>query len=161
MSVKAFFYLTLFFLIGTTVFAQSKKSTQEIGKASFYAKKFHNRKTASGAPYKKDAYTCAHKTYPFGTMLLVKNPENNKEVVVEVTDRGPFKKGRIIDLSYIAAHDIDIIHHGIALVEISEYIEPAFKEIIADEITFEVINTLPVPDNPIYLHLNNIQLTYR
>jgi len=147
------------------LYAQDEKAVQETGKASFYAKKFHNKKTASGTRYNKNAYTCAHKTYPFGTMLLVKNPENNKEVIVEVTDRGPFKRGRIIDLSYIAASDIDIIRNGVANVEVSIYTEPDFEDIIIDTLSIEsleVMNTLPIPENPIDLHRNNsIQLTYR
>lgn len=68
-------------------------------KASYYANKFHGRKTASGALYHKDSLTCAHKTLPFGTILKVRNPRNDKEVYVKVTDRGPFIKGRTIDLS--------------------------------------------------------------
>lgn len=90
---------------------------QQKVKASFYAHKFHGRKTASGQPYHKDSLTCAHKTLPFGTMLKVRNPKNNKEVVVKVTDRGPFIKGRTLDLSYAAAKALNMIHHGVITVE--------------------------------------------
>ena len=64
---------------------------------------------------------CAHKSLPFGTLLLVKNPANGKEVVVEVIDRGPHVKGRIIDLSYEAARRLGIIAAGVAMVEVSVY----------------------------------------
>ena len=99
------------------------KGEVKTGKASYYAKKFHKRKTASGALFDQHAFTCAHRTYPFGTKLVVRNPLNDKEVVVEVNDRGPFKKGRIIDLSLAAAKELDIVHHGVATVEVSEYFE--------------------------------------
>ncbi len=123
MRIKTIISLSLFLLFSIAIHAQDKDSTKT-GKASFYGKKFHNRKTASGIRYHKDLYTCAHRTYPFGTKLLVRNPLNDKTVVVEVNDRGPFKKGRLIDLSYIAAKELDIVNHGVATVEISEYTEP-------------------------------------
>lgn len=126
------FFLLLSFTILTQ--AQDKDDGVEVGKASFYGKKLHKRKTASGVLYDKDAYTCAHPTYPFGTKLLVRNPLNDEEVVVEVNDRGPHTKNRIIDLSYIAAQDLGIIRHGIAHVEVSEYIEPDTLSIVSDSI---------------------------
>ena len=64
---------------------------------------------------------CAHKSHPFGTLLLVKNPANGKEVVVKVIDRGPHVRGRIIDLSYEAARRLGIITAGVAVVEVSVY----------------------------------------
>jgi rare lipoprotein A len=66
------------------------------GKATFYSRKATGARTANGERLHHDSLTCAHRTYPFGTMLRVKNPANGKEVVVRVTDRGPFIKGRII-----------------------------------------------------------------
>lgn len=86
------------------------------GKASFYAKHFNGRRTASGEPLHKDSLTCAHRTYPFGTLLKVYNPANRRSVVVRVTDRGPFVRGRIIDLSWRAAKELDIISQGVAMV---------------------------------------------
>lgn len=88
--------------------------------ASYYADKFHGRKTASGSIYHRDSLTCAHKTLPFGTVLKVTNPHNNKEVIVKVTDRGPFIKGRSIDLSYAAARYIGILSRGISKVQIQQ-----------------------------------------
>ena len=87
------------------------------GKASFYGKMFHGRKTASGKVYDMYKYTCAHKTLPFGTMLKVTNKTNGKTVTVEVTDRGPYVKGRIIDLSVAAAMDLDMMKAGVVAVE--------------------------------------------
>jgi rare lipoprotein A len=67
--------------------------------ASYYATKFNGRKTASGAKYYNNKYTAAHKKFPFGTMLRITNERNKKKVIVTVNDRGPFVKGREIDLS--------------------------------------------------------------
>jgi rare lipoprotein A len=88
----------------------------EQGKASFYARKFAGRKTASGERLHNDSLTCAHRTYPFGTLLKVTNPANNRSVIVRVTDRGPFVRSRVIDLSWRAAKELDIISKGIAMV---------------------------------------------
>lgn len=95
----------------TTLQAQT-----ESGKASFYSMKSSGRKTASGERLHHDSLTCAHRTYPFGTMLKVYNPANGRSVVVRVTDRGPFARGRIIDLSWRAAKELDIISQGVAMV---------------------------------------------
>ena len=91
----------------------------ETGVASWYGRKFHGRKTACGERYDMYARTAAHKTLPLQTMLLVKNLENGREIVVRVNDRGPFVKGRIIDLSLTAARELDIVRHGTARVRIS------------------------------------------
>lgn len=74
--------------------------------ASYYHDKFNGRKTASGARFNNDDLTAAHKKFPFGTMLKVTNETNNKSVVVKITDRGPFVKGREIDLSKRAFMEI-------------------------------------------------------
>lgn len=94
---------------------------QSVGNASYYANRFHGRLTASGKTYNKDSMTCAHLTYPFGTLLKVKNIRNGKEVIVEVTDRGPYTKKFMIDLSYAAAKKLDIIRYGYSPVEVSVY----------------------------------------
>lgn len=90
------------------------------GKASFYAKHFNGRKTASGERLHPDSLTCAHRSYPFGTLLRVYNPVNGRSVNVRVTDRGPYVRGRIIDLSWRAAKELDIIGQGIATVFVSK-----------------------------------------
>lgn len=120
--MRASIILGIFFFFSmTTIFSQNKKKV-ESGKATYYAKKFHNRKTTSGIKYHQDSLVCAHRKYPFGTKLLVKNLQNLKEVIVEVIDRGPHKKGRIVDLSYAAAKELDMIRAGVISVELSEYI---------------------------------------
>jgi len=86
------------------------------GTASWYGGKFHGRKTASGERYNQDAMTAAHKTLPFGTRLIVKNSRNGREVSVKINDRGPFIKGRIIDLSRTAARKLGI--NGIGPVKL-------------------------------------------
>jgi len=78
------------------------------GIASWYGGKFHGRKTASGSTYDMNKLTCAHKTLPFGTKLLVFNPQNGRQVQVVVTDRGPYVGQRVIDLSKAAADKLCI-----------------------------------------------------
>lgn len=75
--------------------------------ASWYGGKFHGRTTASGEKYNMNALTAAHKTLPFGTKVKVTNKKNGKAVVVMINDRGPFVKGRVIDLSKAAHEKID------------------------------------------------------
>lgn len=89
---------------------------QQRGKATFYSKRATGARTASGELLHHDSLTCAHRTYPFGSKLRVINPANGKEVVVRVTDRGPFARGRIIDLSWGAANMLDILSKGVATV---------------------------------------------
>ena len=88
------------------------------GVASWYGKDFHGNRTSNGEIYDMYSMTAAHKTLPMDTMLLVKNLNNNKKTVVRVNDRGPFVKGRIIDLSYTAAKQLDLVGHGVAQVAI-------------------------------------------
>ena len=78
------------------------------GLASFYGKEFHGRKTANGEIFDMEAMTAAHRTLPFGTMVLVTNLKNGQSVTVRINDRGPFVEGRIIDLSQGAAGKIGI-----------------------------------------------------
>lgn len=91
----------------------------QTGIASWYGDYFHGRPTSNGETYDMHAMTAAHKTLPMNTVLLVQNLENNKEIIVRVNDRGPFVKGRIIDLSYSAAKRLDIVGKGTARVKIS------------------------------------------
>lgn len=89
------------------------------GKASWYGKKFHGRKTANGEIYNMYAMTAAHKTLPLGTCVRVKNLQNNKEIDVRINDRGPFVRGRIIDLSFTGAKKLGIVGPGTALVQVT------------------------------------------
>jgi rare lipoprotein A len=92
-------------------------SLTEKGMASWYGKKFHGRRTASGEVYNMYAMTAAHKTMPLPSYARVRNPANGREIVVRVNDRGPFVAGRIIDLSYTAALKLGVLN-GLAKVEV-------------------------------------------
>jgi rare lipoprotein A len=90
----------------------------QVGTASWYGPGFHGKKTSSGEVFDMHGFTAAHRTMPFGTTLKVKNRENGRWTQVKVNDRGPFVRGRILDLSYGAAKELDMIGTGTALVEI-------------------------------------------
>jgi rare lipoprotein A len=94
-------------------------SDAAIGVASWYGADFHGRPTSNGEIYDKEKLSCAHRTYPFGTYLLVRNLDNGSSVVVRVNDRGPFAKNRIIDLSEAAARLIGMIPTGTARVSLT------------------------------------------
>lgn len=93
------------------------------GLASFYAAKFHGKRTASGEKLSSELLTAAHLTLPFGTKLKVTNTSNNESVIVRVNDRGPHVRGRLIDLSRAAADHLGITRRGVAQVEI-EILKP-------------------------------------
>lgn len=124
---------TLTALISLTALAQPQR-----GKASFYSKRATGSRTANGERLHHDSLTCAHKTFPFGTMLKVTNPANGKQVIVRVTDRGPHVRGRIIDLSVRAAQELGILAQGIAPVVVERYAE--------SDIPFKPIDQIPLPD---------------
>jgi rare lipoprotein A len=90
----------------------------EVGWASWYGKKFHGRRTASGEVYDMYQLTAAHKTLPLGTSVIVTHMNNGKSVEVIVNDRGPFVQGRIIDLSYAAAQALAMVEEGVAEVKV-------------------------------------------
>ena len=91
------------------------------GNASYYSDKLHGRRMANGERYHRDSMTCAHLKFPFGTMLKVRNPLNDKTVIVRVTDRGPYSRRFIIDLSRAAAKKLGIIAAGFSQVEITPF----------------------------------------
>lgn len=95
-----------------------EKPQVEKGIASFYADVLHGRLTASGQPYDKEAATCAHKTHRFGTRLEVVVVDTGRKVVCRVNDRGPFVKGRIVDLSRALARQLGLLDRGLAEVEV-------------------------------------------
>ncbi len=113
------------------------QAIEEFGIASYYADAFHGRKTASGELYHKDKYTAAHKTLPYGTMIRVTRLDNKSSVTVRINDRGPYIKGRIVDLSKAAAKKLDLITDGKARVKI-EILEKGDEDLVA--------NTAPVPN---------------
>ena len=90
----------------------------QYGKASFYADKFQGKTTASGDKYDHNKMTAAHLSLPFGTKVKVTNLSNEKSVLVKINDRGPFIEGRIIDVSKIAAQQLDFIPLGIVEVKV-------------------------------------------
>ena len=89
------------------------------GNASYYATKFHGRPTASGQRFDNFAMTAAHRTLPFGSKVRVTNPANGKSVVVRINDRGPFHKGRAIDVTHAAAKQLGLIARGHGTVELA------------------------------------------
>jgi rare lipoprotein A len=112
----------------------------ERGLASWYGRQFHGRPTASGEVYNMYAMTAAHATLPIPSYARVRNPSNGKEVVVRINDRGPFHKGRIIDLSYTAAVKLDLLR-GVAPVEVKRI---TYAEIRAGLATPAASEPLPV-----------------
>jgi rare lipoprotein A len=94
------------------------KDFSQKGIASWYGQQFHGRKTSSGEIYDMYALTAAHKTLPLGTWVQVRRLDCSKQVVVRINDRGPFVHNRIIDLSYTAAKELDMLGPGTAQVEV-------------------------------------------
>jgi rare lipoprotein A len=90
----------------------------EVGSASYYASRFHGRPTASGQTYDEGRLTAAHRTLALGTRVRVTNLANHRSVIVTVTDRGPFRKGRVIDVSRRAARELGFERAGTARVRI-------------------------------------------
>jgi hypothetical protein len=122
-AVKYLFLLFLFSVpCGWRLSAQKLYVAE--GKASFYAKKFDGRKTANGEKFSNKEFTAAHRTLPFGTYVKVTNLRNNKWVLVRINDRGPYVKGRIIDLTQAAADSLDFRHSGWVNVRVEEVPPP-------------------------------------
>ena len=90
----------------------------QIGIASYYGSKFHKKRTANGEIFNMYKVSAAHKTYPLGTKVKVTNMENGKSIKLTINDRGPYVKGRIIDLSYKAARKIGFVNQGTTKVRI-------------------------------------------
>ena len=88
------------------------------GVASYYGAKFHGRKTASGERFDMHAMSAAHRNLPFGSRVRVTHLRNGRSIIVRINDRGPFVKGRIIDLSYAAAKKLNMVGDGLAKVRI-------------------------------------------
>ncbi len=106
------------------------RALTETGLASWYGKKFHGRRTASGEAYNMYAMTAAHKTLPIPSYARVRNPANGKEVIVRVNDRGPFSPGRVIDLSYTAALKLGVLG-GVTQVEITRITDDDIRSGVA------------------------------
>ena len=118
--IKLFILLCIILLSSCASTHHVEQTSKQRGNyvvASWYGKQFNGKLTASGKKFNMYAMTCAHKTLKFGSILRVTNPDNNKSVVVTVNDRGPFIRGRDLDLSYGAAKKIGIVKKGVARVK--------------------------------------------
>ena len=106
----------------------TSKGYVETGMASWYGKKFHGRKTASGEVYDMEKFTAAHRTLPLGTYVKVKRTDGRGDsVVVKVNDRGPFVDNRILDLSKAGARQLDMLDEGVARVTVTALGEEVFR----------------------------------
>jgi rare lipoprotein A len=104
---------------GASSTSNTSAASQMQGSVSFYGRAFAGRKTANGERFDPSGFTMAHRTLPFGTLVRVIHLKNKKSVIVRVNDRGPFTKGRVGDLSFAAAQQIGMVHHGVAQVTLS------------------------------------------
>jgi rare lipoprotein A len=111
--------LALLYACASSPPARSSAPSKQVGLASYYADRFHGRRTASGERYHVRKLTAAHRSLPFGTLVRVRVVKTGASVKVRVNDRGPFVKGRIIDLSRAAAKELGIVRAGIAKVELT------------------------------------------
>ncbi len=89
-------------------------------RASWYGPRFHGRLTANGEIYDQSAFTAAHKSLKFGTLLRITNPRTNKSIVVRINDRGPYIPGRQLDLSKAAAEELGVIYGGVKKLKVEE-----------------------------------------
>ena len=112
-------HLRYVLFVAFTIMGFISLHAQQRGKASFYSRQATGARTSSGERLRHDDFTCAHRTHPFGTLLKVKNLSNGKEVVVRVNDRGPFGRGRIVDLSWGAAKALGMLSQGVVAVEVT------------------------------------------
>jgi len=144
------------FSLFTHHFSLLNAQSVQSGKASFYSKRATGSRTANGERLHHDSLTCAHRSYPFGTLLRVTNVMNGKQVVVRVNDRGPFRKGRIIDLSWGAARAIGMISQGIAPVTVERLREtnipyrPDADDPDVPRFEFELADIAPTGITPIW-----------
>ncbi len=129
-----FLFLSLVFVSSSCTFLFGKKKDNSInsakageysetGIASYYGDKYEGRPTASGEKFRQKLLTAAHRTLPFGTMVTVTNLKNEKRIRVRINDRGPFKKGRIIDVSKKGAELLDFVRDGLVEVKIEYDLE--------------------------------------
>lgn len=131
------------------------KKVPSRGVASYYADRLHGHFMSNGQRYHRDSMTCAHLKYPLGTLLKVRNPMNGKEVVVKVTDRGPYTRRFIIDLSRAAAKALGLLNSGFTQVEITLYrpgtvpFKPEDKDLVEEipelDLEYQQIATYPHP----------------
>ncbi len=143
-------WLLLFFLT-SCVSAFGQAGAEEIGKVSYYSDKFQGKITASGQLYDKDELTAAHKTLPFGTLLRVTNLKTGNSAIVRINDRGPYAKGRILDVSRAAAEGLDLIRSG----EIEAKLEIINIEDLPMAKTYPI--ETPLPPDPSIERMNDVK----
>lgn len=135
--MRKYLMFSLFFL--SLIFsANANTAAEEYGTASYYSDKFQGRKTASGELYDKNKFTGAHKSLKFGTIILVTRLDNKKSVKIRINDRGPYIKGRIVDVSRAAAEKLGLVIDGHAEVKV---------EVVGEEKKETVSTTPPSPNN--------------
>jgi len=110
---------------------KTEKGYYQEGEASWYGPGFNGRKTANGEKYNMNDMTAAHRNLPFDTWAVVKNMDNGQEVVVRINDRGPFHRGRIIDLSKAAAEEIDLA--GVGQVSVQTVTEAEARQLMREQ----------------------------
>lgn len=140
------FVLTPLLLLVSLNYSQAQD--EEFGLASYYSDEFHGRKTAYGDTYNKDKLTTAHKKHPYGTILKVTRLDNSKSVTVKVIDKGPFIRGRVVDLSRKAAERIGLIDVGVAEVKVEVVSKMATERPSADIAKAKPKTTVP-KDRPV------------
>ena len=101
---------------GMSIFGTIRAQHMMKGNATYYADFFHGKRSADGSVFNQNSFTCAHRTLPFGTVLKVTNQRNGLSTIVTVTDRGPYGRGLVIDLTRAAAQEIKMIASGVAPV---------------------------------------------
>jgi len=129
--------------IARAVKARVHKAKRESGWASYYGPEFYHRRTASGERFDPRQLTAAHRTLPFGTRVRVTNLDNGKRCVVRINDRGPFKKGRVLDVSPAAAHKLGFTGAGLAHVRLD-----VLTKLPADYATLMDAPAPPAPKPP-------------
>lgn len=112
-----------------TLPADAKPIATEIGLASWYGPPYHNRRGSNGEVYNMHAMTAAHRTYPLGSIVRVTNVKTGSHALVRITDRGPFIRGRVIDLSLAAAEKVDVKKAGVAKVKIELMQSPSVSAV--------------------------------
>ena len=114
----ALFVSLTWFLIGASKPGGPESSTIVDGVASYYGREHHGKKTANGEIFNMNKLTAAHRSLPFGSQVKVTNLSNQRSVIVQINDRGPYYQGRIIDLSLAAAERLEMVNSGIAKVKL-------------------------------------------
>ncbi len=139
-----FLFFAFFALLLSDAVGQVEIGYKKQGKASFYAKKFQGMRTSNGERYHSKKMTAAHRSLPFGTLVKVTNLRNGKSVVVRINDRGPFVRGRLIDVSHLAATELELVAAGTAPVEM----EVIGTDASSPELDTETMATVSEPLTP-------------